>query len=394
MNMFQGETEYEFLGYWKSLADCGESRTPSIEEAYRPLLQQEGAAGSGFVELLLRLVRLLRYVGEWDSAEQRARQALALVDELDDHEHALAACSELGNLLLMRGFHDEAIACYQRQQKLAEASGNTRALADSIAAIGAIHLERAEYPQATESYNRALQLYEQSTDHSGAARACGKIGQIHLDLKEYPQAMHWYKRSLQLAESIGDRRVMAFALGQIGLLHWNQGQYDEAMKYYDREKSTVEELGDTHGVATSLGKIGLVHLDRDDLNEAERCFNAYLDQTTMLGYARGVGYALGNLGTVELRRDNYDAAMDYFNRALATHRDLNFPSGVWLWLKWKAETVLKRVDAGEDVSADELTEALEWAGESQRIVQDISGSDAAADVGQLIERINTIIVSK
>ena len=137
-------------------------------------------------------------------------------------------------------------------------------------------------------------------------------------------------------------------------------------------------------------KIGLVHLDRDDLDRAEECFAAYLATTSELGYRRGIGFAQGDIGIVRLRQGKLDEAMELFDRALDTHRDLGFPLGIALWLKWKAETVLARAEAGPALSSEQIAQAIDWAEESREIAASIGKADAVSEAAALAERLASL----
>ncbi len=383
----EGASEYDVLRYWSAL------ETPSaLPEIYRRSLSE--AHGTGVeagrrIDLLLKLVRLFRAVGEWDAALERAREAVVLAQELDDATRAGTALDSLGALLVLRGAHAEALDVYHHRRALASTAGDDYAAALADAEIGGIELERGEYDAALQRFRTMRQASMDRGRLDGVARAEGRIGQIHQLCGAFDQAIEHYNEALALFARLGDRRQSAFILGQIGLTAWNRGDADRAMEHYREEARIYGDLGDPHGAAMAIGKIGMVHLDRGQLDQAETCFTTYLAETERLGYARGIGFALGDLGIIELRRGRCAEALDLFDRALRKHRDLDFPVGVALWLQYKAECVANQVDAGLDVSPGQRAAAASWARESAELVERFAMNDPALRPLALIARLES-----
>jgi tetratricopeptide (TPR) repeat protein len=205
-----------------------------------------------------------------------------------------------------------------------------------------------------------------------------KIGQIHLAKGEYDKAMPAYRECYELLEPLGAQREMAFALGQIGLVYWNTGEFEKAMECFREEMESMETIGDQHGGAMARGKIGLVQLDRGDLGSASDSFETYLSLTNELGYSRGMGFAYGDIGIVRSRRGEIKEALEYFEKALAVHREIDFPFGIAMWLRWKAETILDCVQKGILPKAM-LAEATSCNDESNTLSRSIESKDTLFD---------------
>lgn len=384
MDLFEGETEYEFLEWWKIAAEPSE--VPGLYNESFLACGEERMAPERRVVLRLRLGGLFRTIGEWGAAEAWVREGIVL-SVGEESSFAAAGYEILGTILQLCGRNDEAMESFRRQLESATLEGNAQGMTVASGNIGAIHLERGEYPQAMERYEEMMRVSQQRHDIRGLARARGKIGEIHLNRCEYDLAIPNYSESLDLYRKAGDRRAMAHTLGQIGLLHWNLREFDQAMACFTEESKTFNALGDRHGVATSFGKIGLVYLDQGDLDGAEECFRRYLDLTTDLGYARGVGFALGDIGIVRLRQGMFPEATDYFERALQTHQEIDFPFGVSMWLKWKGEVVVEKMTSGIAVDPDEIRSAEACLRQSIGISEAISKLDTLSEAEALLGRL-------
>ncbi len=380
--LFEGEGEYEVLSYWNRLDRRGE-----ILGVYRRTLEMAAVLpAERRCDLLIRVARLLRSLSFWPEAEKCAAEAALLAEEMEAPKRGAEALETLGGLHLLRGAYGEARRVYEKRRRLAEAVGDDLAMALADGEIGTVELEEGRPSEARERFETMLQICGKRKHRAGMARALAKIGEIDAGAGSYDQGLARFREALDIFQSLGDRRQMAVTTGQIGLIDWNQKAYDQAMVRYGEEEKIYHHLGDRHGASMALCKIGLVHLDRHDLNAAEECFREYLDVTTDLGYTRGIGFAQGDIGIVHFRRKEYDQAMQRFNEALKTHRDLGFPFGVAIWLKWKGETVLNRVEEGEE-GPEAVEEAIVWTKESIDIAERIGNHETAEEGREVLRRM-------
>ncbi len=369
--MFQGETEYEFLHYWKSLGDQDIA-----------LLYEQTAAGSSPI-YALTLARLYRTVGAWSATEKKLEEVVATGSEDD----TLIALGALGDLRMLRGKPALALEAYQQKHRLALERSDEDASAAALGGIGAILLERGDYETAFSQFQAMLKLCQKQNDRRGVIRAQIKIGQIYLNKGEYDLALQHYRSAMQWLETTGDRRETSFVLGQIGLVYWNIGEFEKAMDCFNKEMQNAEDIGDSHAYAMAEGKIGLVELDRGDLDHAFQCFKQYYELSAALGYSRGIGFAIGDTGIVHLRKQEFTQALALFQKAYAIHHDIDFPFGKALWLRWKAETVVEGIIEAQLFSQHQLESAKEWISQSIEIARNDGNKDSLFDATVILARI-------
>jgi tetratricopeptide (TPR) repeat protein len=362
--LFEGETEYEFLHYWKSIGELDVAST--YEKTFK-------TADPG---VMLQLARLYRSVGAWELSEKKLSDVVA--SSTTTSPTRLKALWMLGDVQMLRGNPGQALATFEEKRKLAGELHDERATAESLGGIGAILLERGEYDEALKSFEEVLRIAKSHSDRRSMVRALVKIGQICFHTGQYQDAMNNYQSALEVIGTLGDQRERAFVLGQIGLVHWNTGEFSKAMDCFREEMETAENIGDSHGYAMAAGKIGLVELDKGDLAAAEEHFKEYLTLTEVLGYKRGIGYAHGDIGIVALRRGEYEAALKEFEKALTIHIEIDFSAGKALWLRWKAEAVLEASITDSQLSAS-LELAFEWNCESLSISNATGNKDTLFD---------------
>ncbi len=369
--MFDGETEYEFLHYWKKLG-----------EKDIALLYEQTAAGSS-PKHSLTLARLYRAVGAWDATEKKLEEVVA--DDANDD--TLVAFGSLGDLRMLRGKPTLALESYQEQHRLALERSDADASAAALGGIGAILLQRGDYETASSQFMAMLQLCQKQNDRRGVIRALTKIGQIHLNKGEYDLALQHYRSAMEWLETTGDRRETSFVLGQIGLVYWNIGEFEKAMDCFNKEMHNAEDIGDSLAYAMAEGKIGLVELDRGDLDHAFESFKKYYELSAALGYSRGIGFAVGDTGIVHLRKKEFTQALALFQKAYAIHHDIDFPFGKALWLRWKAETVVEGIIEAGLFSQHQLESAKEWITQSIDIAHNDGNKDSLFDATVILARV-------
>lgn len=362
--LFDGETEYEFLHYWKSIAEI------DIAGAY------ERDVKNSDPKVMLQLARLYKSVGAWELSEKKLSDVVASANAISPIR--LKALWMLGDVQMLRGNPGQALATFEAKRKLANELQDEHAIAESLGGIGAILLERGDYEEALKSFEEVLRLSKSHSNRRGIVRALVKIGQIRFHTGQYQDAMANYQSALEIIGMLGDQRERAFVLGQIGLVHWNTGEFSKAMDCFREEMGTAENIGDSHGYAMAAGKIGLVELDKGDFETSEEHFKEYLTLTEALGYKRGIGYAHGDIGIVALRRGEYKTAFNEFEKALTIHTEIDFSAGKALWLRWKAEVVLDASIAGRPLSAS-LELAFDWNCQSLSISNTTGNKDTLFD---------------
>ena len=378
-----GDAEYELMEYWRNAADPVD--IPTYCQAAASAANEEEWESATRVDVAMRRARLYRTIGEWDAAYDEATACTELAEECGSDTLA-AVLDESGRLALLRGRYDEALTTFERENTIAEESGDARACAVAAGNVAAVHLERGNYAAAIDGFTEMREASRRAGDRSSAARAALKLGEILSDRNDRDGSRAYLQEAHGIYTALGDRRGVASACGQLGLLHWRGGEYDAAMTRYAEESAICDAIGDRQGHAMAIGKIGLVHLDRADLDGAESCFRDYLALTERLGYLRGVGFAQGDLGIVMLRRGRIDEARHWFDDALGTHRAIGFRYGEALWLTWSGELMVERMESGNGGA-----QMKELASHARTLLADGRAIAAELANGELVERIDRLV---
>ena len=103
----------------------------------------------------------------------------------------------------------KAISAVHAQFRMAEETGDDRALAQSNNILGILFRHEGKHEKAQDHLNRSLVLAEQLDDPSAQAAALNNLALVLAALGELDQAMKAAQRALAFSDSIGDRHRQA-----------------------------------------------------------------------------------------------------------------------------------------------------------------------------------------
>jgi adenylate cyclase len=226
--------------------------------------------------VLRRLGTVYELLGEWQEAERRYRQAMALADDLKD----------LGE----RSWCEAAMAELLRKQ--------------------------GQYEQAQTWLDQAHEGFTIVGDQAGVGQVLHYTGTIAAQRGAHEQAQHCYEQSLAIRRQIGDERRAAYLLGNLGILARQQGQPEQALSRYEEALALRRELGDRWGIANCLNNMGNVNVDLGRYEAARAQLEEALAIQRELGDRYMVGNALNNLGNVARAQADYGRALALYRESL------------------------------------------------------------------------------
>jgi DNA-binding SARP family transcriptional activator/tetratricopeptide (TPR) repeat protein len=206
----------------------------SAERAGDPAAQAAGLIGLGSIELVQ---------GRFDQAAHSYRQALALLDEVDDRYDRAHA---LGNLGLAES----------KQGRAAEA---------------AAHL------------SEALLLLRQFGDQPGEARVLRHLGAICVAEGRIEQASAHFKQSLALCRRIGDALGEAEALERLGVMNHRQGRPQAGVDHLHQALDLHRQAGFLPGQCDVLRSLGTALADQQHWQHAADCYREALTLARAIG---------------------------------------------------------------------------------------------------------------
>ncbi|ONK12547.1 BTAD domain-containing putative transcriptional regulator [Streptomyces sp. MP131-18] len=197
----------------------------------------------------------------YDEALSLLRDALDLLEAIDDRQGQAETHQHLGFVLENRGRLPEALGHERRALALYRAAGNRPDEARSLNVVGWLLARLGEHREALDYCRQALRLQQEGDDALGLAATLDSLGYVQHHLGAWPDALRAYERALSLLRGpgLGDRSLEAALLQRLGDTHRALGNDAAAGEAWTDALRIMEELGspDVAEVLTRLRDLGV-----------------------------------------------------------------------------------------------------------------------------------------
>jgi DNA-binding SARP family transcriptional activator/tetratricopeptide (TPR) repeat protein len=215
-------------------------------------LEAARAAGDvrGTASISRLLARALWQLGEWDSAETLAGEALRVYELLHDDRQRAHSLIYLGSLAGRRGRLAEALAHTREALQLSAVVKDPLARRIALANLACGYHESGDPERGIRYGLAALRACEGADDPETELAVRLTLGDLHRDSGEADLATACYGRAADLAHSVGDVAERATALRRLGEVHHARGDvaaaastWGEALRILTAlDHPTAEEL--------------------------------------------------------------------------------------------------------------------------------------------------------
>ena len=245
------------------------------------LILQRQVYGPGSLEAaggLVSLAETMSRQAEHKEAEQRAREAVALLRGAPGADAALApALRELAWALYLQGNTADAESAAREAYGLYTRlpSPPEKELADCLSTLGAILFDKADLAGAARAYEETLSFRRRAygPSHPKTVSASANLAAVWIAQGELAKAEAAYREIVALdRQQLGpDHPSLGNSLSNLGATLYLQKKYYEAENYY-RQALAIDRraMGDRHpDVATNLTNIGQALTMQKKYAEAE-----------------------------------------------------------------------------------------------------------------------------
>ena len=180
-------------------------------------------------------------------ADEYYRKGLELLGD-SDAGRRINALHNRGDVLVMLGKPDEALACFREMLQLAYRLDLCHKGGAAHDRIGRLFRDTGALAEAAKHLDTALELFETVHDERGIAAGHDDIGKLLWLKGEYDAALEHMKTALELRKKIGDRRSIALSLNNIGLVWMDHGRGRQAAEAFEAALSIRREIADPLGM--------------------------------------------------------------------------------------------------------------------------------------------------
>ncbi|MFF5987700.1 AfsR/SARP family transcriptional regulator [Prauserella flavalba] len=213
----------------------------------------------------------------------------------DRRAEAMSLCA-LGDLRWESGRAGVAARYYALASTAFEELGDDRGLARVLTARADVDIERGRLDRAREDLRRALLLAQLCGDRQCRADALDQLGSLLADIGDLAAAEDCFTNSRQVAESLGSLRGVARAEKRLAdVLRW-RGEHEQARERLETALEISREHADVHWEAHVLRSLGELDRATGDLAGSERSLTRACELFTELGHRHARAYVLYSLG--------------------------------------------------------------------------------------------------
>ena len=219
----------------------------------RALAVREGVAASVQIKVLYAASVLAINQDDFERAEARCRESLALSRELGDTTDEAAALFLLGFVALARCRYAQARAQLEEAVALFQKLGDTWNRARSLAYLTLVFAAQGEYGRARALGEESLVLSRALGNKGRIAVALCQLARVRfLAQDDFAQAQALAEESLALFRELGDTQYIAYLLSLLGEMHLMQSKQTQARELLEESVATFKELGDRWSTAEAL----------------------------------------------------------------------------------------------------------------------------------------------
>ena len=270
------------------------------------LLETATKEDASFALAYSKLAQTYASLGYDDQAEQAARKAMDLSQNLPEAEKYLIAAV---HAQLSRNF-PEAIKAYENLAKASPGdSGVQSALVD-------LYEQTGDLSKATQ-YNQAL--LKANPKDIGPILVAGRLA---IKSGKPQEALDPLNRALTLSVELDNQEQKAMSLHWAGIAYFRLNKAQEALRKYQEELEIWRQLGQKRGIAANLYETARVQQLMGNTKSALANFQQALQMQREIGDKRGLGDTLIDLGNFYDDRADHDQALKMYKEALQIQRDL------------------------------------------------------------------------
>jgi two-component system sensor histidine kinase/response regulator len=258
------------------------------------------------------------------NSEYYAKEALGIVNRLNNEVLTCAALSQLGSVYNWERKTTEALTTYFHLQEIAQRTNQDNWLIKGYLGVSYAYELENEWGNALRYTLDALKVAEKSPDPFDEEDVYNHLGSDYIGLKNDKLAEDYLRKAAILfkkdnnLDQLGDCEI---GLAKVFVMRRN---YDSATHHFDNAVALFTSLDEPYQIADVYQQTGDMYVSRTMYKQAENYY-----KKTIAIYKKTYGsdgdYALAvlGLGTVALSEKKYDTASSIFHQEFAKVKQAN-----------------------------------------------------------------------
>ena len=179
-----------------------------------------------------------------------------------------------GNLAMMQGDLNTAIATLEQSRALAERDGNAAVLGFSLQYLGLASMFQGDRARADPLLNEALRIQRAMNDRFAVSATLGMLAMCTLLENQAPRAIALWEESRAISAELGDQWALSYTLWGLGIALWLQDDPVQATAVEKESLRLKRGLEERLGIALCLETLAWLAMSRGDAQRAARLLGA------------------------------------------------------------------------------------------------------------------------
>ena len=302
----------------------------------------DGPADEGFRRGLGAFQR-----GAFSDAVAEWTQAARLYERQGDRAGQERALRSLGQALAALGQYEQAQVRLEEALALAEPSRDPGRVAPVLVGLGSVELAAGRPERAEPHLRDGIAQAKARGDDVLAAAGLNDLGSLLLAQQKPADALDAYRESAALGRRAGHRTLAARGLSNASTVLRQTGKPQEAKTALDEALDELLPATPSHDMAFVLVNVGLGYRDlagtypdrADVMQRGATALNAAVAASDQIGDRRVASYARGYLGMLYEDERRYPEALELTRRAVLLAQQANAPESLYRW-QWQSGRLL------------------------------------------------------
>jgi predicted ATPase len=260
--------------------------------------------------------------GHWSEGRAVLESVLSLPAAAARDAARARALNWAGNLAQYQGDYDRAEERHRECLAICEAIGDRWRAASSHNNLGIVAGYRADYGAARFHHEESLKLRRELADPWAVALSTHHLGRLAALLGDIDRGRTLLEDALRRERDVGDRHIMSATLMELGAVAQAQGDFDRARTVMEEALQIAREAGDRWATATTLCRIAGLAIDRGDIELARAGLGDSLTTLRDIGDRQAAAAALAEVGHLLARQQAMASATRMFAAAASLREQI------------------------------------------------------------------------
>lgn len=187
--------------------------------------------------------------GEYEKSLDYYRNALSIIDPLNDIAEISRIFNNMGTIFWHQGKNDSALSYYLLSLKNREIIGDDNGRAYVLNNLGMYYGSLEDYSNSIRYFESSLILFEKVSNRLGIVMSQYNIGSVYQELKDYKLACKYYNQCLLVAKNQGFNDYVLASLEALKDVYSSNGDWQKAYVSLKKYNSLNDSLREVQNIA-------------------------------------------------------------------------------------------------------------------------------------------------